>query len=306
MNAIPASGTPMPGAHPVILHPWAGLANRILGVASTVECCQRLNRPVDIVWFRHRRRFNARFGDLFEPIVLPGVRLREATAFDALALGAPSWRENLKIPHLIQRVAFGKARVCYPNESYECARKGVVPEIFAKTGRTVLLFAGCDIIPRNGMPADRRLAIKELFQPCAKLREMIDEQQRSIPGRVRIGVHIRRGDHAQATKMSPESLFAKRMDAILSSGEADSFVLATDDLAVAERFSRRYGPKLFFRQGARDRATRVGMQSAVIDLWTLSKCTRILASAGSTFGPVAAAIGGIPCETASTAQMERK
>ena len=90
------------------------------------------------------------------------------------------------------------------------------------------------------------------------------------------------------------------MDALLASREADSFFLATDDPAVRNRLASRYGSRLLVRDGSSDRSTPAGMRGAVVDLWTLARCDRLLASFGSTFAPTAATLGGLPCETVET------
>ena len=288
-----------PASHrssPLVLHAWAGLANRMLGIVSTIERCRETDRPVWIVWFRNRRRFNARFSDLFEPMQAPGVALRESSPLDVLSFGAPRWRENGKIPFLAQRLLFGRANVCYPDECYRCARNRLLPDVFGRTDRTVLLFAGCDLNPRVASSDGRQKELHSLFRPSPSILAEIDALASSFAGTRCIGVHVRRGDHAHAIRHSPVEAFEARMDALLASNEADSFFLATDDSAVRDRLAPRYGSRLLFRDGSSDRSTLAGMRGAVVDLWTLSRCARLLASSGSTFAPTAAALGGIPCE----------
>ena len=290
------SGKPAP-ERPLILHAWAGLANRMLGVVSAIERCREVRRPLRIVWFRDRRRFNARFSELFEPLAAPAVSFREGTVLDAWAFDAPRWRNNGKLPAFVQRLRFGKTRICYPDECYRCARNGTLPAVFGKTDRTVLLFSGCDLNPRAAASKSRREELQTLFRPLPTLAAEIDALAASFAGTRCVGVHVRRGDHAQAIRLSPVEAFEARMDSLLDSGGAGAFFLATDDPDVRKRLGRRYGSRLFSREGPSDRATLAGMRGAVVDLWTLSRCSRLLASAGSTFAPMAAALGGIPCET---------
>lgn len=284
---------------PLILHAWAGLANRMLGIASTWELCREMERPLHIVWFQDRFRFHAKFSDLFEQLDSDDVSLREASCFDHVFLAAPRWRKNAKIPYLFQRIRFGRSGVCYWDNGYECARRGVVPKVFPRTNKTVLLFAGCDLHQpvSSAALAARRQTLETVFRPLPDLRAEIDSLVAAFPTGHIVGVHVRRGDHTQAIRHSPIEAFEERMDALLAAQEADAFFLASDDATVCDRLSRRYGPQLRFRCGDASRATLSGIRGAVIDLWTLSRCTRVLASAGSTFGPTAAMLGGIPCET---------
>lgn len=284
---------------PLILHAWAGLANRMLGIVSTWELCRDMGRPLRVVWLRDRRRFRAAFGELFEPVEEKGLSLREATWSDYVLLAAPRWRRNAKIPYLFQRIRFGRSGVCYWDDCYDCARRGTIPEVVHRMDKTTLLFAGCDL-HRPSLTdafAARRQSLKTFFRPLPDLRTEIDSLVAAFPhGRV-VGVHVRRGDHAQAIRRSPIEAFEARMDALVGTDEADAFFLASDDASVCDRLSRRYGRRLRFRNGDTSRATLSGMRGAVVDLWTLSRCGRVLASAGSTFGPTSAMLGGIPCET---------
>lgn len=273
---------------PVILCPMGGLANRMRAIDSALTLCRRFVRPLEIVWLRDARQINARFSDLFDPPERPGVSLREATAFDRLRYAPPVWRRNAKLPLLWQFLRFGSRRRLSIARGLALQRQGAIPPQFALRDRTVFLPAWWQIIP-----TEERYAF---FQPVASLRAEIDALAGSLPPGRAMGVHVRRGDHAQASRRSPIEAFEARMDALLATGEASFFFLATDDPGVRDRLARRYGDRLRFREGSSDRSSLAGMRGAVIDLWTLARCACVLASSGSTFGPTAATLGGIPCE----------
>ncbi len=282
-----------PPARPAILCPMGGLANRMCAIDSSIALCRRFGRPLRIVWIRDSRQIAARFTDLFEPVHRPGVSLHEAGLLDRLRHAPPGWRRNAKIPLLWQLVRFGVAeRRLSITRGLALQREDAVPTQFARCDRTVFLYSWWQMVPTEDCYS--------FFSPLPSLLTEIDALASSFTGSRCFGVHIRRGDHAHAIRHSPVETFEARMDAILASGEADSFFLATDDSAVLNRLSRRYGRRLLFRGGSSDRSTLAGMRGAVVDLWTLSRCTRLLASAGSTFAPTAAALGAIPCETVET------
>lgn len=283
-TAIPASDT-----RPAILCPMGGLANRMRAVDSSVALCRRFGRPLEIVWIRDAHQINARFSDLFDTPGRPDVSLREATLLDRLRYAPPAWRRNAKLPLFWQFLRFGSRRRLSIACGLELQRKGAVPPPFALRDRTVFLHAWWQIVP-----TEERYAF---FRPAASLRAEIDSLVSSLSPGSAVGVHVRRGDHAQAARRSPIEAFESRMDALLAAGEASSFFLATDDPGVRARLARRYGHRLRFREGSSDRSTLAGMRGAVVDLWTLSRCSRVLASSGSTFAPTAAALGAIPSET---------
>ena len=279
----------VPPARPAILCPMGGLANRMRAIDASLALCRRFDRPLEIVWIRDARQINARFSDLFDPPERPGVSLREAALLDRLRFAPPVWRRNAKLPLIWQFLRFGSRRRLSVARGLALQREGAIPPPFALRDRTVFLPAWWQIVP-----TEERYAF---FRPVASLRAEIDTLAGSLPSGPAVGVHVRRGDHAQSIRRSPIEAFEARMDALLATESAASFFLATDDPGVRARLARRYGSLLRFREGSSDRSSLAGMRGAVVDLWTLSRCSRVLASSGSTFAPTAAALGGIPCET---------
>ncbi len=269
-----------------------GLANRLRAIDSARTLCRRFDRPLRVVWIRDARQIDARFSDLFEPVDGPVVSIREATALDRLRYAPPSWRRNLRFPALWQALRFGPSRRLSVPRGLVLQRTGELPGLFARRDRTVFLQAWWQMVP-----SEERYAA---FRPIPPLLAEIDALAAAFPGSRTVGVHVRRGDHTQAIHRSPVESFEARMDALLASREADSFFLATDDPAVRNRLASRYGSRLLVRDGSSDRSTIAGMRGAVVDLWTLSRCARLLASCGSTFAPTAATLGAIPCETVET------
>ena len=279
-------------SRPVVLCAMGGLANRIRAIDSARTLCRRFNRPLRIVWIRDSRQIAARFSDLFEPIDDTNVSVLEATFLDRLRYAPPSWHRNARIPVLWQFIRFGPSRRLSVPRGRILQRAGTIPPQFARRDRTVVLYAWWQMVP-----AEDRYAF---FRPLPSLLAEVDALVATFPGTRTVGVHVRRGDHAQAIRHSPIEAFEARMDALLASIEADSFFLATDDSSIRDRLARRYGSRLLFRDGSSDRSTLAGMRGAVVDLWTLSRCTRLFAPCGSTFAPTAAALGGIPFETVET------
>lgn len=281
-----------PASRPVILCPMGGLANRLRAIDSALTLCRRFARPLRVVWIRDARQIDARFSDLFEPVDGPDVSIREATALDRLRYAPPSWRRNLRFPALWQTLRFGPSRRLSVPRGLVLQRTEEIPTLFAQSDRTVFLHAWWQMVP-----SEERYAA---FRPLPPLLAEIDALAAAFPGSRTVGVHVRRGDHAQAIRRSPVEAFEARMDTLLASGETDSFFLATDDPVVRDRLAHRYGDRLLVRDGSSDRSTPAGMRGAVVDLWTLSHCARLLASFGSTFAPTAATLGDIPCETVET------
>lgn len=107
------------------------------------------------------------------------------------------------------------------------------------------------------------------------------------------GIHVRRTDHAKCIAASPVAAFEKAIAEELALNPAAKFCLVTDELAVKMRFQNLYGPALFTTDLPLGRMTVEQQQSGVIDFLLLHKCSKILASEGSSFSELAALRSGI-------------
>lgn len=269
---------------PLILRPAAGLANRMRALDSCVTLCRRIQRPMLVVWFRDRA-FGARFRDLFEPLDLPGVTLREARLLDYPLYDVAVGRRNLRLPILFERLRFGHDRMVSLWETPYYRRAGIVPDIFQKTDRTVYFGCGHQVVP-----TELRYS---MFRPLPDVQSSIDALVSTLPPDA-IGVHIRRGDHRQATRESPLELFEDEIRRLLDSGEASAFYLASDSPEVKRRLVSLFGSRIVTRDIPLRRHTLAGAREAVVDLWTLSRCSRLIGSSGSTFAETAAWMGQRP------------
>ena len=111
-----------------------------------------------------------------------------------------------------------------------------------------------------------------------------------------VGVHIRRKDNRVSIEKSPTSAFIKRMRTY---PDNTLFFLATDEPAEVYNLRKEFGPRLITRANMYDRTSLVGMQLALVDFISLSKCSEILGSAGSSFSEMAAAYGDKPLQIVS-------
>ena len=75
------------------------------------------------------------------------------------------------------------------------------------------------------------------------------------------------------------------------------FYLATDDPVEEERFLSEFGDRiLVYKKHSLDRNDPIAIKDALIDLYNLSQCRKILASYYSSFSDVAALWGNIEKE----------
>ena len=111
-----------------------------------------------------------------------------------------------------------------------------------------------------------------------------------------IGLHIRRTDNAESIAKSPTSLFINKVREEIDQHDDTSIFLATDSTAVKKEFIDAFGARIITPQEEACRDSISGIRGGVVDLWTLASTQKIYGSAGSSFSPMAASIGGVPLE----------
>lgn len=107
-----------------------------------------------------------------------------------------------------------------------------------------------------------------------------------------VGLHIRRTDHVKCIEASPLWAFENLVSKVLAEGKV-SFLLATDDDAVKERFRRLFGDAIVSPVMTLGRMTESQQEMGVVDWLLLQGCQKIYASAGSSFSELAAWRAGI-------------
>jgi hypothetical protein len=131
--------------------------------------------------------------------------------------------------------------------------------------------------------------------PISAIQRQIGRIREQL-GPAAIGLHVRRTDHQDAIQRSPDAGFLAAVESRLAVDPAQQFYLATDDNAFKEMLLQRFKSNVVVSELAVDRSSIAGMQGAVVDLFALSLCSRIIGSCGSTFSMLAADIGGVAIE----------
>ena len=86
--------------------------------------------------------------------------------------------------------------------------------------------------------------------------------------------------------------FAEIMSEMLAAGYCDRFFLATDSAELERRFVERFGKSLVVHsKQSYDRSVETSIKEAVVDLYCLAACKRIIGSYWSSFSETAAQIG---------------
>ncbi len=263
------------------LVPAGGLANRMRAVASAYRLCLAVGSRLHVVWFRDWA-LNAPFADIFEPIAAPGIDLCEAGVADAIVNGRPR-RRNLWLPALPQALAY--QRRIYEKSVTPLKQRGFDFEAWA-AGRRCYMSCYQEF---GAYPDD---TYRLLFRPVASVMRSV-EANAGLFADYTIGMHIRRTDHGEATAQSPTSLFIEAGRRELAAPPGLKIFLATDAQGVKAELTAEFGSRVITAAAAASRSSADGIRGGLADMYTLARTQRIYGSAGSSFSPMAARIGGV-------------
>jgi hypothetical protein len=130
------------------------------------------------------------------------------------------------------------------------------------------------------------------FVPVERLWQIINEHSQNFD-RV-IGVHIRRTDNRQSLAYSSTSEFIELMQAEIRKDGNTKFFVATDSQIEEDNLKQVFpGRILTYQKQSLDRNDPAAIQDAVVDLYCLSKCRKLIGSYYSSFTDTAYQINGI-------------
>lgn len=109
-----------------------------------------------------------------------------------------------------------------------------------------------------------------------------------------VGVHIRRADNLKAVTGSPTELFIAAMAEELAQSPLTRFFVATDSPKEEKLLVQRFpGRILSFPKSSLDRNRERAIQEAMVDLYCLSRCRKLIGSYWSSFSETAWQLNGI-------------
>ena len=262
--------------------PSGGLANRMRAVASAYELCKKVDSTLQVVWFQDWA-LHAPFRSIFEETSL--VAIREATMLDHI-LYDRARKKNLFVPALPQRILFQR----HIKEQDVTPLKKLSFD-FEQWARGKRCYMSCYQV-FGSFPDE---LYSRLFRPVKEVMDVVDGY-RSQFGSHTIGMHIRRTDNAESIAKSPTSLFINKVREEIDQHADAKVFLATDSAEVKQEFIAAFGSHIITPKEDACRDSISGIRGGVVDLWTLASTQKIYGSAGSSFSPMAASIGGVPLE----------
>lgn len=257
------------------LVPLGGMCNRINSIMSGIEWTKHNpGTELRILWWKSHDLY-AKFNDLFMP--LDSVNVEE---MKSLIKDRPAVKRNLYLPRLF-RSFFYDVEITDSNDR----------TLFDNTveNQARIYVAACNSFCQYVI----RKSIGATFRPAPELQSRIKKYTEGWNGEV-VGVHVRRTDHAQAIQHSPLDNYYEKIDKELEINPKARFYLASDSEDVKNQMRTKYGDKILTQSFTLERYSVQGMKDALVELYTLASCNKILGSDYSSYSLMAARMYDIP------------
>jgi hypothetical protein len=259
----------------LIVETTCGLCNRLRAIDSAVAFAEQRGDRLHIIWFADPD-LNCRYSDLFEPLPAP----------------ARFWQFSLspRAAYLAKRLLHGVARrFC---------------DVFLREDEIgTMVKAGYDFGAYSQMS---RIYLKtwdrfypsthlfSMFRPVKRIARVIDGYSNRLANAV--GVHIRRRTEENwLIENSPTQNFIDYMHAEIECDPNVEFFLATDDQQEESKLAQAFPGRIFTHpKQSRRRDDQAGIEDAVIDLYCLAGCRKVLGSWRSSFSETAILLSGRP------------
>jgi hypothetical protein len=266
--------------------PTSGLANRLRIITASIKLARNSGKKLIIYWYRNHELY-ANFEDLFEfpqNITIRKIPLKyklwlSMTRFSRKIFGFDKW--------YLKQFRFDFVFLDYMASLIWHNKMDIEKEVNKANN---VLICSCQELNYS------ELIDYKVFQPKAIIKKEIDQITSKFKPGI-IGIHIRSTDHADSLKNSPIHLFEEKIDEELSVDPHASFFLATDNQSYQKRLVQKFGSdKILFHSKEFRRDITEGIKDAVVDLFCLSKTSKIYGSYYSSFSEVAGRIGQIPVD----------
>lgn len=270
----------------LIVIPLSGLANRLRVIASAVKLSRISNKQLYIYW-DNNNGLNAVYDDLFEPIdnaiiKKPPFRYKLWLFMRSFSLKMRKISEwYLEIFKFDFVFLDNMAPLIWHRKLNLEQKVNDSKNVFMATCQELNYYDGQDY---------------KVFIPKAELLEKIDLLSMKFSTNT-IGIHIRSTDNEMSIKNSPFNLFIKKMDEEILLDANVQFFLSTDNIDYQEKILQRFGPnRIHFYVKEFSRNKTEGIKDAVIDLFCLSRTSKIYGSYFSSFSYIPGRLGDISVE----------
>jgi len=271
--------------HLIIVEPFGGLANRMRVIASGIWLKNKIEGDLVVIWSPDQS-LNCPYELIFENNENFKIIRMNDYIKNVRATNQADWIETTKsgIVNKFMGIDYCIKECDFPN----LIKFGKIDILEVARKNKVIYFQTCQEF------GDGQFAYKS-YKPISQIQEQIGLASKLFTAST-IGIHIRRTDHDRSIKNSPIALFIEKMQGEISVNANTNFFLATDDSEVEKTMFDLFGPKIMTHGKKRSRNTVKGIQDAVVDLYCLSKTSKIMGSYWSSFSTAASRISQIELE----------
>lgn len=253
----------------VIIQPSGGLCNRMRVINSGLELAKRKGTALCVLWYCSDE-LNAPFESLFKPTE------------EFKVINFTSLKDLRKLWYQMT------ARTKVSNEDIEKhTTNGTLNQDFFDSIRLPAYIFTWE----HFYPADEYF---KLFKPTAELQKRIDAVTKHFTDDM-VSVHIRRTDQINSIAYSKTENFIDLMNREIRANPDVKFFLATDDKKEEALLRKTFPDRIVSNENRTLRRDSLeGMYDALLDLYCLASCKKIIGSYCSSFTDTAASLGGIP------------
>ena len=255
----------------IVIQPRGGLCNRMRAVDSAIALSEKLGKKLNVIWLLNYE-CNCKFQDLF---IVPKsvnrfIHFKSTKPlglfYKALQLYYSYFRNYNSLDQKGTEAFIDKEKALEEFTKY----KKVFISTFSRFYPSLSPFRS--------------------FVPIKHLQEIID----TYNVKNMVGVHIRRIENVQSVTHSPLERFVECMKEEINKNSGIKFFVSTDDYKVEEYLRNLFPHRIIsHKKKSFSRNSSQGVQDALIDLYCLSNCSKLIGSYWSSFTDTAWQINGI-------------
>lgn len=257
----------------LVIEAQGGLCNRMRSIDSALALGRELGLPITLQWFRNSE-LNCPLRDLF--VFPPDV----LNVVDVSATGRLGRLRHLMTPYFYRLCRYTYISQMRIEEDHH--RESLVKKALAH--RSVYVSTHSRFYSARAPYCDFILA-PHIAQRVKQYHPMLKDA---------VGVHIRRTDNKESIQAASVDDFINAMQEELDQNPALQFFVATDDQGVLDLLVDRFKESIMFhRKRSYSRNNPLAIEDALIDLYALASCSRLIGSYWSSFSDTAAQLGSI-------------
>lgn len=270
----------------IIAHTRSGLSNRLRLISSCLYLKERLDADLLVIWEKDEGLY-ADYEDIFQP-----------NPHFTLLRNADKYKYIIRNKSLTKSKSILKKAVDVVNDKLaksagvdlvlfdEDIAKGYIDiERRASEVNTTYIYT-CD----EFYSYDKGI---QTFIPTPKILKKLDEASSEFDENT-VGMHIRRTDSVKSIELSPLNLYEDKMSELISQNINQKVYIATDDPSIENHFKNSYPENVIIYKKTFGRDTLEGIEDAVVELFLLSRTSRIFGSYYSSYSEMASKFGQIP------------